>query len=864
MPFQPRHSPRHIDRRLALSFGGVVLVLILTATGVASYLFARLQAREEDRLAGAITAILSEAISRVSFSGKHHARLLVEEMLTRVPELAYISVETLDSMVLAHSDAAQNDTLVSEENAGFSRLCLQAGTPVTRERVTGAGSVKEVVVPYHGGFGNQTSGVLRVGVRVAEARLEQRNNLWMLLVLVAWLTAAAIVAVYFFSRRFGRTVRTLAWQLQGILDHSPSAIAISDRNGNLLVQSATFENLFGRAEAGQSMALALSRALSEDDVRRLLDMDRRVLDSGDKDESEMVVTLATAQQSANAETCVWQVSKFPIARAPRGAVLLNCTVIRDVTEQRRADERVRKIFQRLSSVADSVPLVLYEFEGPSGHTLENSFSYVSDKIQELAGIDAAAMMANGTRFFERIHPEDLEATAAASDRAMRTLEPFHHEFRMVLPTGEIKWVLGESLLRSGDSSRGVWSGYLKDITEQKAAERALQAAKEQAESANHAKSQFLANMSHEIRTPLNGVLGMLQLVKLRSPSADVAEYIRNAMVSGQNLVRIINDILDFSKIEAGKIDIEALPFDLKATVEEVLSIFKANAAAKGLDVHTDFEGLSSARVVGDAGRIRQVLFNLIGNAVKFTDRGRIDVRLRSQPCAGGNAACRVNFCVADTGIGIAPEKQSDIFEPFIQADSSFTKRYSGTGLGLSIVKRLVGLMGGCVEVHSELRRGTTLSFDIEFAVAQDSEPLAVAASAACKRSVAGLRLLLVEDEPINLLTAQRFLEMLGHSVGTATNGAEALESLRRGPFDAVFMDIQMPVMDGIEATRAIRSCADLGAKAKIPIVAMTAYALKEDKERFLAAGMDDVISKPVALEELERALGRLATNVASP
>ncbi len=343
--FRKNLSPKQFDHKLALSFGAVVLLLILTATGVASSLYLRLQEEEENRLAGAIATILSESISRVAFSGKYHTRFLLEEMMIRVPELASISVENSDGIILAHSDSALNDTRVSAEDNLLALQSLNTKAAVLREHRVQAGIVKEVVLPYTAGFDNGISGVVRVGVRVEAARRAQRVNLLKLLVLVTVLTAAAIAVVYLLSRHFGGSMRALGWQLKGIMDHAPLGIAISNRSGDLLMHSAELEKMTGLPESGPLEPVGLAHQLPASASLTLLEMDSQV--RGDSLKIVREMTLETEGRRR-----FWDVSKFPTAMGDAGEVTLICTLIHDITERKLAEislqeseERYRNIFE---------------------------------------------------------------------------------------------------------------------------------------------------------------------------------------------------------------------------------------------------------------------------------------------------------------------------------------------------------------------------------------------------------------------------------------------------------------------------------------------------------------------------------------
>jgi len=524
-----------------------------------------------------------------------------------------------------------------------------------------------------------------------------------------------------------------------------------------------------------------------------------------------------------------------------GRVIEIQSVGHDITERRRIYEALQESEKRLRFLFEEIPHIAVQGYNAARETI--FWNRASEELYNYSKKEAL-----GKKMEDLVLPADRrDELVKAFDDRVKTGIP--------IPSGEVmkrtadgNSVAVYSSCLATRNQRGEWEMYVIDVdlSELKRAGEELVKAKESAEKANRAKSEFLANMSHEIRTPMNGIMGMTSLLLDTELSAEQRDNIQTIMESTQELMRIIDELLDISRIEAGEMRLHPEPFSPRETVEKVILLFADRAGRKGVDLSITIHDSVPKQMLGDSGRVRQILINLIGNALKFTPAGHIQIQMQAERIESG---WNLVTDVKDTGIGMTPELQERIFEKFTQGDTSSKREYGGTGLGLAITRQLVRLMGGEITVASEVDNGTTFQFNLKLGCAEPVEPApAPPVVPADDQEIIGADILLVEDNLVNQKVSTAMLKKLGCNVVVAPNGVRALEQITLRKFDLILMDCQTPILDGFETTRAIRQM--VGDIRAIPIVAMTAHALKEDREKCLEAGMDDYLAKPVHRDAL--------------
>lgn len=653
-----------------------------------------------------------------------------------------------------------------------------------------------------------------------------------------------------------------------LYEFAPIGYLTLDGSGKILEANLAAAALLGieRAYLANSMFVAYLAGSGVSDFKAF---SRRVMDSDMKQTAELQLRRAGSDEHASA----WiQVEGRAISDGINYGFRM---AISNITERKQAEEALckakgeselheRERTAELDTLLDMIPMPIFIVHDKDGtHITGNRAADDLLRIPHGAEVSLNAPAKTRPGHFKAVKDgRELQTDELPAQRAARGFKVKDFEFSLVFNDGTVRHVVGYGTpLRDDEGRLRGAICVLVDITGRKRAEEELVMAKEAAEAAAEIKAAFMANMSHELRTPMNYIMGMTSLLLEEPLTPELKDCIETIRKGGDEMMVLINDILDFTKAEKEKVALEYHPLSLRALVEESIEMMESLASKKGLNLSFNFSYDTPENIVLDHSRLRQVLVNLLSNAIKFTDEGEISLSISSKPLQKTNKH-QILFAVKDTGIGIPPEKMTELFQPFSQVETALSLRRDGIGLGLAASKKFVELMGGEIWARSEVGIGSTFYFTVETGVApnEDIKPKSEKTIKAIPEMLAEqhqhpLAILIAEDIPSNQKILLEMLKRMGYRADAVADGQEVLRALETRPYDLILMDIMMPDMDGIEATKEIRR---RWPQRSPKIIAVTAYALTGDKEKCLAAGMDDYISKPIEMDELQKALSKIS------
>lgn len=631
-----------------------------------------------------------------------------------------------------------------------------------------------------------------------------------------------------------------------IMETSPMGILVMDNNGKILfandqaarVHGVSRDEIIGRQHNDPIWKISGHDGLSFPEERLAFNRVMKIRNA--------VLDIRHAIHWVDGRRVLLSTNASPLF-SDDGSIKRVVATVEDITTRKKVEEALKESayrFRSLVKTAESVIILL----SPDKKILE-----FNRMAEELFGRSRHEVL--GRDYFELCIPERLWGEFSRQFATVLAGTPLRLLENYVLVRDEkerlVQWSLSRLLDAKGDALGVLAVG--QDITERKLGEIELCEARDAAEEASRAKSEFLANMSHEIRTPISAIIGMSEMTLNTDLSSEQQGYLVTVKKAAESLLHIINDILDISKIEARKMELRPEDFNLHDMLDKQLSVLKVQAEEKGIELRTNISEDVSHCYYGDEYRLGQIIINLVGNSIKFTEKGYVEISVNHAGSYDEGAI--LDFRVKDTGIGISEDKAGKLFESFVQLNAGYSKRHPGSGLGLAISRQLVEMMGGHITFTSKEGWGTEFKFTVKLKSSEGeclAEPLTAAGGADEDRK-AGARILLAEDNATNQVYISHFLIEEGFQVETAENGVEAIELLENdGPFDVILMDVQMPEMDGLQATRKIRESGN-----DIPIVALTAYAMEGDREKFLSSGMDAYSSKPVKIDELVRIISKL-------
>ena len=639
-------------------------------------------------------------------------------------------------------------------------------------------------------------------------------------------------------------------QFRKVLENLPTAVATASFDGDLLFCNSSFIRTFGYALTDIPTISAWAEAAYPDTEYR-----DEVFTWWNAAVAEATISSGFIDQREVRIRCKDQTVRDVLisATALEDKIVASFADITDIKRTQKALHEARATLEKTAyDITVNLPAGIYSMVQPADGGMA-FFSFMSNRFLELTGLDEERARENPLNAFACVHPDDYDDWVRKNAFVFEKKLPFRETCRVVI-NNEIRWITAESTPRGLPDGATVWEGVLTDVTDR-------ELARQTAEASNRAKTEFVSNVSHEIRTPLNAVLGFAQLLEKETLTDRQHQMVTRMRDAGLFLLSLIDDLLDLAKVEAGSLAIEPDLFSLPDLLADVCSLMEEGAHRKGLSFSVTTEGFPQTPVFGDALRLRQVLLNLVGNAIKFTEQGDINVRAavnaqHSASMAGSGFQLRIE--ISDTGIGINPEHLDKLFEPFKQVDGSISRRYGGSGLGLSISRSLLRLMGGTIGAESEIGRGSRFWFEVPLSLSMDKEPRTryneTGSHGSQKVDLAGKRLLIVDDSLTNRILFEGILTPEKVQLTLVASGAEALHEIEvSNVFDAILLDLQMPHLDGYETSRRIRS---LPGGSNVPIIAVSAGATLSHRASAVAAGMDDFLPKPIILEDLLACLGR--------
>ncbi|MCG6191105.1 hybrid sensor histidine kinase/response regulator [Maribellus maritimus] len=626
-----------------------------------------------------------------------------------------------------------------------------------------------------------------------------------------------------------------------IVENQGEGVGIMDENEVFLFANPEAHRIFG-LEKDQLINQSLLKFISDDIVEQIKnETEKRIQGQSSKYEIEIIRPSGEKRQIL--------VTSTPYVKN-NNEFVGTFGVFRDITEQKEVEKILKERDLILTKMTERVPGVVYQYQlYPDG---SSKFPYASYGIANIYGVSPEEVRHDGSKVFDVIHKDDLSAVSESIQKSFDSLEPWEFEYRVILPKKGLRWLSGEAMPEKMNDGSVLWYGYIHDITERKNFESKLLHAKQQAEDANKAKSEFLANMSHEIRTPMNSILGFSEVLLNTAKDEKQKGYLKTILSSGNTLLSLINDILDLSKIEAGKIEISPEPVNLKILIREIGKVFEQKAEGKGIELIIDLDEDFPENINIDEIRIRQILFNIVGNAVKFTSKGYVRIELRLTDRTEEHVCFDIS--VSDTGIGIAKKDTERIFESFSQQSGHAARQYEGTGLGLSISKKLCALMNGNISVKSQEGEGST--FIVSFTgVFYSNEVLPEKdfnewADSAIYFEPATI--LVVDDIKYNRELVFSYLENFNFNLLEAENGESCISLVKNNRPDLILMDIRMPGIDGYQTTQILKKSENNSA---LPIVAFTASIMKSETER-IRKFFDGYLQKPVQQRQLVLELAR--------